>query len=130
MYTSEALLDLHERSHRSLKELMAHCRQLSADELDRELAGFGYASVRLQLHHEISAQKYWIGVLQGRMDVDENDSDYPTVDSLESYRQQVYILTVEYLRDASVDELNTASRSISPPCCASPRGPTIPAWLR
>jgi len=108
MFTTEALLDLHQRAHSSLEKLLAHCRLLSAGELDRELDGFGYPTVRLQLHHEIGAEKYWTGVLQGRIDVDENDPDFPTVASLEAYREEVFRTTREYLRTAPAKELNTA----------------------
>jgi len=101
MHTAEALLDLHERAHSSPRRLLAHCRQLSAEELDRELAGFGYPSVRLQLHHMIGGEEYWIGVLEGRIQVDDNDSDYPTVESLEAYRRRVFSATDKYLRAAS-----------------------------
>ena len=41
------------------------------------------------------------------MDVDENDSDYRTAGSLESYRQEVLELTEGYLRSATLAELNT-----------------------
>lgn len=75
MHTPQALLDLHERAHGSLKKLLAHCRQFSAEELDRELTGFGYPSVRRQLHHAIGGEEYWIGVLEGRLQVDDNDLD-------------------------------------------------------
>jgi uncharacterized damage-inducible protein DinB len=108
MYTAETLLDIHERTHASLEKLLAHCRGLDADELDRELDGFGYPTVRLQLHHEIGAEKYWVGVLEGRIDVDENDADFPTIESLEAYRREVFAATRAYLRSASADELNTA----------------------
>ena len=77
------------------------------------MAGIGYPSIRLQLHHEIAAEKYWLGVLQGRMDVDEDDPDYPTIESLEAYRQQVFSATEKYLQSASVDELNTPRRMIT-----------------
>ena len=108
MYTNEALLELHERAHRSLEELLAHGRQLTADEQDRELEGFGYPSVRLQLHHEIGAEKYWIGVLEGRIDADEDAPAYPTIASLEAYRREVFSVTEGYLRSASDGELSTA----------------------
>jgi uncharacterized damage-inducible protein DinB len=107
MYTQQALLDLHERSHRSLRKLLAHCGELDAEALDRELQGFGYPSVRLQLHHVIGAQEYWVGVLKGKFSVEENDADYPTVATLEAYRAQVARTTDEYLRGASDAELNT-----------------------
>ncbi len=107
MHTSEALLDLHERAHRSLTALLAHCRGLSAEELNRELPGFGYPTVRLQLHHAIGAEKYWIGVLQGRIDVDEDDPAYPTVASLEANREAAFAATGAYLRAVSTQEMNT-----------------------
>jgi uncharacterized damage-inducible protein DinB len=107
MYTSEALLDLHERSHRNLNKMLEHCSQLNEEELNREIPGFGYPSVRLQLHHEIGAQEYWIGVLNGEIRFDDNDADYPTIESLEAYRNKVYRLTEEYLHSASSVELNT-----------------------
>jgi len=108
MFTGESLIEFHKRAHQSLQKLLEHCSQFSTDELNRGLDGFGYPTIRLQLHHGISAEKYWLGVLQGRIDVDENDSDYPTTESLEAYRQQVFAATEDYLRSALVEELNTA----------------------
>lgn len=107
MYTSEALLDFHERCHRNLKGILEHCRSLTPEELNRELPGFAYPTVRLQIHHEIGAEQYWVGVLRGLMLVEDDDPDYPTVASLEAHREAVYAATQEYLREASPDELNT-----------------------
>jgi uncharacterized damage-inducible protein DinB len=108
MHNAEALLDLHERAHRNLTALLAHCRGLKAEELNREWTGFGYPSVRLQLHHGIGAEKYWIGVLEGRIDADDDSPDYPTVESLEAFREQVFAATEACLRASSVEELNNA----------------------
>ena len=108
MHTSVALLDLHERAHRNLTVLLGHCRGLSGAELNRELPGFGYPTVRLQLHHAIGAERYWIGVLQGRIEVDEDDPAYPTVASLGACRGAVFAATEAYLRTASIEELNIA----------------------
>ena len=108
MHTSEVLLDLHERAHRNFTALLAHCRELGREGIDRELTGFGYPTVRLQLHHAIGAQKYWVGVLQGRVDADEDAPDYPTIESLQAYRTGVFQATEAYLRAASAEELNTA----------------------
>lgn len=113
MHAKEALLDLHERAHRSLAALLVHCRQLSPEEFDRELTGFGFPSVRLQLHHMIGAEQYWIGVLQGRVEVDDNASDYATVEAMETYRDQVRGATAEYLSAASTETLNTPRRMMT-----------------
>jgi uncharacterized damage-inducible protein DinB len=61
----------------------------------------------------IGAEKYWIGVLQGRLDVDEDDSDYPTVESLKAYRRDVFANTAAYLRTAAAGELNTARNMLT-----------------
>ncbi len=42
MLNSMDLLDLHERAHRNLTAVLAHCRALSAEQLHQELDGFGY----------------------------------------------------------------------------------------
>lgn len=108
MYTAAALLDLHERAHRNFSALLRHCGALPAAELDRKLDGFGYPSIRLQIHHVIGAEEYWVGVLHGRVEADDNDAAYPTIESLEAYRQRVAGVTSRYLEDASPEELNTA----------------------
>jgi uncharacterized damage-inducible protein DinB len=59
------------------------------------------------LHHGIGAEKYWVGVLQGRIAADEDAPDYPSVESLELYREMVAAATVTYVGDASQEELNT-----------------------
>jgi uncharacterized damage-inducible protein DinB len=106
LYTQQALLDLHTRAHRSLRKLLEHCGTLDSVSLDRELAGFGYPSVRLQLHHVIGAEEYWMSVLRGNCQVDDNDGAYPTVAALEVYREQVARATGAYLEAMSDAELN------------------------
>ena len=113
MYTSEALLDLHERGQRNLEKLLAHCRPFGADELNRSLEGFGYPTIRLQLHHEISAQEYWLSVIHGRMEAEETEHLYPTIESLEAYRTRVAGAVTNYLRGASAAELSTARRMMT-----------------
>lgn len=113
MYIADALAEFHKRAHQNLQKLLAHCGQFSRNELNRELDGFGYPTIRLQLHHEIAAEKYWLGVLQGRMDVDDDDQDYPTIELLEKYRQVVFSATEEYLQTASEKELNMARAMIT-----------------
>ena len=113
MYTREALLDLHERTHRSLRKLLAHCEALDAESLNRELGGFGYPTVRLQLHHVVGGEEYWIGVLQGKMLADDNDAEFPTVAALEAYRERVARVTSDYLTSASESELSTAREMLT-----------------
>lgn len=106
MYTADALTDLHQRTHRSLARLLRHCAEFSEDELSRELEGFGYPNLRLQLHHVIGAEQYWVGVLCGKMLVDEDEEDYASVDALRAFRERVAGTTAAWLEGASDEELN------------------------
>jgi uncharacterized damage-inducible protein DinB len=108
VFTAQVLREIHDRAHRNLSALLDHCRLLDAGQLDRELDGFGYPTVRLQLHHAIGAQRYWLGVLQGRIDADDDDHVFPTVAALAALRATVYAATDAYLRDATPAEVNTA----------------------
>ncbi|HEU4394358.1 MAG TPA: hypothetical protein VFS92_02260, partial [Planctomycetota bacterium] len=105
MYTAEALADIHERSHRSLAKLIAHCGALDAPAIDRTLDGFGYPTVRLQLHHVIGAERYWLGVLHGRVLEEEDDAKFPTIAALEAFRVGAAAATRDYLAGASPAEL-------------------------
>jgi len=107
MYTSAALIDVHERTHRSLHKLIEHCAGFSDEELGRELEGFGYGSVRMQLHHMIGAEQYWVGVLAGLMLVDEDEADFASIAALHAFRERVADVTSAYLRTASEVELST-----------------------
>jgi uncharacterized damage-inducible protein DinB len=113
MYTVDALLDLHERAHRNLRDLLTHCTVLDAESLNRELPGFGYPCVRLQLHHLLGAERYWVGVLQGQMIVDDDDAEFATAAQLEALRQRVFENTEHYLRGTSLEELNQAQPLIT-----------------
>lgn len=108
MYTPAALLDLHERCHRNLRDLLEHCRTLSDEELNREIPGFGFATVRLQIHHIIGAEEYWLGVLNGVIQVDDDSDEYPTVDSLEAWRARVYEANEAYVKSHDTNALNTS----------------------
>jgi len=99
------LIEIHERTHRNLKELMAHCATLTAEELDRETDGFGYPSVRLQLHHSLAAEKYWVDVLRGATEFEHDDAAYPDLPSLEALREETFDATRAYLRDTPAERL-------------------------
>jgi len=107
MYTREALLDVHERAHRSFRKLIAHAGGLGPGALDRELPGFGYPTIQLQVHHVIGCEEYWLGVIRGNFRAEDDAERYPTVNELERYRDEVARTTAAYLGAASAGELNT-----------------------
>ncbi len=107
MGTQLLLLDLHERCHRSLQRYLEHCQALSDAELDRELEGFGYPTVRSQLQHAIGAERYWVSVIRDCMDSSEDEADALSVDALERFRQSVFELTRTWLGATPNEELTT-----------------------
>ena len=107
MFDAADLRGLHARAHRNVAALLEHCGGFSQEELDREFEGFGIPSVRAQLHHALGAEKYWIGVLEGRIDVEEDPADAASVEALEAFRARIFDVTDAYLAGASPETLNT-----------------------
>lgn len=106
MYRIAAVQDMHTRAHRSLERLIQHCGQLSAEEIERELPGFGYPNIRLQLEHMVGAEEYWVRVIMGQYSEDEEAAEYPTLAAIEAYRRRVAGETDEYLCSSSDEDLN------------------------
>jgi len=110
--SQQLLLDLHERCHRSLTRYVEHCRLLSDEELDRQLDGFGYPTVRIQLQHAIGAERYWVSVLRNQMDASEDEADAVSIDALEQFRQSVFEVTQAWLGETP-DEQLTAPQTVT-----------------
>lgn len=107
MHTPEGLRDLHAPTHRKLAELIAHCGALDPESLNRVLEGFGDGTVRLQLHHAVTAERYWVGVIHGKSRDAEDEAEHRDTASLEALRAQVFAVTDGYLAGVSAAELNT-----------------------
>jgi len=107
------MLEFHRRCHQSFSKLLEHCGCLTGEELHRKLEGFGYSTVQLQVHHVIAAERYWLGVLQGRMDVDEDEDLYPDILGLKRFREGVAGECEQYLRESSTEELGKPREMIT-----------------
>jgi uncharacterized damage-inducible protein DinB len=105
MGAADDLLDVHRRTHAGLSRLLEHCGGFSREELRRELDGFGYPTLLLQFHHVLGAERYWIGVLEGLMLVDEPEEERDSVDSLRALRERVAEATRAYLLAGSESDL-------------------------
>jgi uncharacterized damage-inducible protein DinB len=121
MHTADSLLDLHARTHCSLARLFRHCRKLSAEELHRELPGFGMGSVHGQLFHVVDCEDWWIGGAGSLSIADNRGAEYPDVPTLESFRRRIAEQSAGYLRGCTPAELNTP-RVIR---IGGKRGPTL-----
>ncbi len=108
MHTPSGLLDIHERSHRTLQGLLRHCALLTGEEFHRELPVFGDPTVQAQLDHVIGAEEYWVSVVRGLYQDNPPEVVHDTMEELTAYRERVAAVTQEYLRQADEVELNTA----------------------
>lgn len=106
-YSAASLIDVYTRTQSVFQKLMHHCGGFTEAELARELEGFGYASVRHQLHHVLGAEQYWVGVLRGLMLIAEDPADMASIAALGAFRERVTDVTTGYLHSASDDDLNT-----------------------
>ena len=108
MTTRDFLIEVHERVHQNLAILLDHCDTLPEGGCDKEMDGFGYKTIRLQIHHMLGAEEYWIGVIQGDFNADDDDHLYPTIGSLKDFREKVFDMGRTWLDSASEEELLTA----------------------
>ncbi len=106
MHTVASIIDIHARCHRSIAALLDHCREFEAGELQRELPGFGHATVHAQLHHALGAERYWVGVLERRIIIDDDAEAYPTIADLERMRVEVFAATEAFLAGCDEAGLN------------------------
>lgn len=105
MHTSESLVDVHHRTQRSLDALFAHLADLEPGSLERPFDGFGYPTLRLQLHHMIGAEHYWITLLEGEFVVTDDEA-YPDLVALDAYRKEVAGRVRAWLATATPKILN------------------------
>ena len=115
MHSAESLLEIHTRAHESLRRLIAFCGTLSADELHRPLAGFGFPTVLQQLEHTIGAEVYWQTVITRGYSEEATMPPLPDLAAMEAFREQTAGVTRSYLERATETELNTPRRMISDP---------------
>src|SRR6476619_5025014 len=113
MYDGESLLDIHGRAHESLRRLIAFCRVLIAEELQRPLPGFGFPTVLVQLEHTIGAEVYWQTVVIQGYSEEVTMPALPDLAAIEAFREQTASRTRAYLDDATGAELNTPRLMIS-----------------
>ncbi len=106
MHQPEALRDLHARAHSNLKLLIEHCGGLDAETFDYRFEDLGGTRARGELHHILTAERYWIGVIQGRIDVAEDLDDHPDAPAMESLRAEICARTDAYLAKVDAATLN------------------------
>ncbi len=112
MYTTAALLDIHDRTHRSLAKVIDHLDTLPAKALSTPVEGFSYPTLVAQLHHGIGAERYWFSVLRADINLDDDFESHQTLDALRSMRASVAAQTRAQIESLS-DEQASAPLEIT-----------------
>jgi uncharacterized damage-inducible protein DinB len=106
MFTKDGIRELHAWTHERLDMLIEHATALAPEEFAREIAGFGYPSVREQLVHTLGAEERWVHRLQDLPTRPWSSADYPTASTLRPVRDRVMRETAVYLDRLSDAALN------------------------
>jgi len=101
------MVEVHARAHEGFAAVIAHLGGFAAADLDRELPGFGYPTVRLQVHHVIGGEVYWLGVMQGRIDIDHDHLETADLAALDHWRRGSAAATAAWLARTPDAELAT-----------------------
>ncbi len=112
MYTTAGILDLHQRTHVSIQGVLDHLATLPEEALHREVEGFSYPTLALQVHHYLAAERYWFGVMRGEIRLDDDETEHTTVDALRALRAEIAERSAEQLGGYTDEELS-APRSMT-----------------
>ncbi|MCA8938825.1 MAG: DinB family protein [Planctomycetes bacterium] len=107
MYTKAALLDIHQRTHRSLTKFFEHLRGFSEEELGQTIEGFGMGNILSQLEHIVEAEEYWLWVATKAELPPLVDHPPPALEETIRHREEVAARTRAFIENTSEAELNT-----------------------
>jgi uncharacterized damage-inducible protein DinB len=106
VFTLDGIREFHGWTHASLSLLLDHLSTLPEVDYTKELAGFGFNTVRQQVVHLFNCEGFWIHTLQGLPFRDRDPADCPAVTDARLLQQEVRRQTLAYLSGLSDQQLN------------------------
>jgi uncharacterized damage-inducible protein DinB len=106
VFTLDGIREFHGWTHASLSLLLDHLSTLPEVDYTKELAGFGFPTVRQQVVHLFNCEGFWIHTLQGLPFRDRDPADCPAVTDARLLQQEVRRQTLAYLSGLSDQQLN------------------------
>jgi uncharacterized damage-inducible protein DinB len=110
VFTVEGVQKFHDWTHVCLNLLLEHLSTIPQDAYDKELAGFGFPTLRKQLIHIFNCEGLWINRLQGINYVDRNPAAFPAVADARLLQQEVIRQTRMYLSNLTDQQLNADTK--------------------
>jgi uncharacterized damage-inducible protein DinB len=106
VFTLDGIRKFHAWTHASLHLLLAHLATVDTLAYRRELTGFGFPTLHLQVIHFINCEPFWIHMLRGVPFSDHDPAQFPHVADARHLLEEVGRQTTAYLSGLSDEQLN------------------------
>jgi uncharacterized damage-inducible protein DinB len=107
MFTREGIRKFHAWTHASLTVLFDHLASLPAGDYEKEVPGFGYASIHAQVIHLLGCEGRWVRRLQVHPVGDWDPARWPTLADARALQREITMQTLTYLMGLTDHELNS-----------------------
>jgi uncharacterized damage-inducible protein DinB len=125
VFTVDGTQKFHSWTHACLNLLLEHLSTIPPGDYEKELAGFGFPTLRKQVVHIFNCEGFWVNTLQGINYVDRKPVEFPAVADAILLRQEVGRTTQAYLSGLTDEQLNTDSELHFPDGDTSVRTPAL-----
>ena len=107
MFTLDGIRKFHAWTHACLNLVLDHVSTIPAGDYTKEVAGFGFPTLRHQVIHIFNCEGFWVCVLRGLHYRDRNVADCPGVTEARLLEREVSGQTEEYLAGMSDESFNS-----------------------
>ncbi|HTB97556.1 MAG TPA: DinB family protein [Terracidiphilus sp.] len=125
MFTIAGIRQLHRWTHSSLGLVLDHLASLPAGDYTREVAGFGFPTLRAQVVHILNCEGFWVHTLQQSPFTDEDQAKRPAVSDARELESKVCANTLAYLSGLTDEQLNTETELHFPDGDITTRTPAL-----
>jgi uncharacterized damage-inducible protein DinB len=106
MFTRESIRKFHTWTHASLNVLFDHLATLPASDYAKDIPGFGYSSIRLQVIHLLGCEARWVRRLQIQPIGDWDPMRWPSLADARALQREITTQTLGYLSSLTDHQLN------------------------
>ena len=109
MFTLDGIRKFHSWTHQSLTLVLDHLSTISPSDYTKEVPGFGFPTLRLQVIHILNCERFWLHTLQRLPVQDRTPSDFPGIPEARLLQEEAARQTLAYLAGLTDRQLNEAT---------------------
>jgi uncharacterized damage-inducible protein DinB len=106
LFTLDGVRKFHSWTHASLNLVLDHLSTMPANDYVREVAGFGFRTLREQAIHIFNCEGFWLQTLQGLRYADRTIEECPLLADVRRLQKEVSQSTLAYLSTLTDQQLN------------------------